>query len=1324
MADAYKGLTVKLGADTSSLSSALRKARSEVSGLTTNLKLVEKALKLDPGNVNLLAQQQSAYQKEMQSTKKQLDLLKQAEAELSKLDSFTPEQEAQWVRLQSDIVITQQKLEGYEAALKDSIAQQKLSKSSLANLGDTLQSAGDKLESVSTKMQNIGSTLTRTVTAGVATVGAATVTAATDIDTSLTNVKKTVDGTDEQYQQLKESAIEFSQTNAVSASQILDIQALGAQLGFAIEELDEFSQVVSGLDIATDMDADTAATELAQFANITKMAHDEIGNYGSAIVGLGNSFATTESDISSMAMRLAASGTQVGMSQADILGLATALSSMGVEAEAGGTAISTIMAQIDKDIATNSDAIQTWASTAGMSAQDFADAWKADPVEALSALLANMEKTTAEGGNMSVMLEELGIDSVRQTDIMKRLAGNSELVGDAVAKANEEWEANTALSDEVDNRNGSLASQFEIVKNRVVAVADNIGGPLADALLDALDAAEPLFEAIADGAEAFAEMDESDQQLVLGLVGIAAAAGPVLSVTGKLVSVMGKVDKATGNAVKSVATHAAETKAAAEASKLMASNSKTAGAAVETTGKKAKVAAASTKVLNGAMSALKAAIPMVALTAAVGLIGTLAEKSVEAAEREKKLDSATDGLRGALSNMGSAATSTRDGILSIGDASEQATDDIGDLNQRIETMIEDNAQLAETIGDLFTEAGQQVGTLEGYYSVIEELGGRSDLTAEEVANLELAVQGVNDKCGTSYEVAQDAGGAYQIMADGAAVAKDEVLKLVKAQEAQIQLDASKEAYEEAYKTLAEHAETAAAAQTEFNDAQDAFNKLMDETNGVVDANDALTQNTIKRYEEAQESLDDATEAYEAQKNAVDLLRDSQTLYQMALDAEEGSIIKAVANNLELVSAFNNAGKSSLDLVEDLDAVGASTESLGELSKDQMAKVADAYDGTYSSIADLLSEYGVNVDESKAKTQSGMEAVRQALADAGAGTEDLASISDESLQSLVEVYDGSVASIVDKMDELGVKVPESVRETAQSATKAINGENPLTTAAASDVAEGVSSKYEQLRTSVPLSASNAAKGATSAISGESGNTANAAQKLVSGADNQIRGTVSLWSGVGSSGASGFASGISSQQGATGNAANAVANASSSINKYSGSTYGWGQHAGSNFANGLSSAVSWVRNAAATLAEKVKSILGHTVPEDGPLRNGGKGEAEWGAHTVQNYIAGIESQIPSLEQTMGSVSSTVADALTGNGCDLDVSAGAVKAATASAIDVNVTSSISQGDIYAAMVKALGDSDANPQVRVFVGGREVAAVVDSESGYRAERSKSIWQ
>lgn len=503
-----------------------------------------------------------------------------------------------------------QSIKRMDAELDDSRAKMAAAETAADRLGNEFDDAGDKAEASAKKyeafgekaksagdgMASAGRTLTGTVTAGIVAAGAATVVAATDIDTALTGVKKTVDGTEAEYQALKAAAIEFSQTNAVSPSQILDIQALGAQLGFGIDELSEFGEVVSGLDIATNMSADQAATEMAQFANITKMAHEDVSRYGSAIVGLGNNFATTESSISSMAMRIAAAGKQVGMSQADILGLSTALSSMGVEAEAGGSAISTIMSQIDKSVAKGSDGLKQWADAAGMSTSDFSAAiaenadqfkgladsvgmtvkefqgdvlassgsldewakaanmdaeqfaamWKNEPVEALSDVLSGLEGATTEGSNMSLMLEQLGVEGIRQTDVMKRLAGNSELVGDAVAKSNEEWTKNTALQNEVDNKNDSLAAKFEILKNRVIAVADDVGGPLADSLLDVVNDAEPLIKAISDGAKAFNDMSKEQQQTILAAVGLVAAIGPVMSVTGNVTKLFGEGSKKLG----------------------------------------------------------------------------------------------------------------------------------------------------------------------------------------------------------------------------------------------------------------------------------------------------------------------------------------------------------------------------------------------------------------------------------------------------------------------------------------------------------------------------------------------------------------------------------------------------------------------------------------------------------------------------------------------------------------------------------------------------------------------------------------------------------
>lgn len=426
---------------------------------------------------------------------------------------------------------------------------------SLANFGSKWETVGGKIYDAGKKIADVGDNLTKRVTVPMAALGGYCVSQATTFDTALAGLNKTADLTAEELENFGQKALEASKTSPVTAAEILDAEALGAQLGISTEALQDFADVATGLDISTDLDMETAATQMAQFANITGMSEDELANYGSTIVGLGNNLATTESSISNMSLRLAGITTVANFSSAEVLGLAGAMSSLGINAEAGGSAMTTIISNISTGVAEGGEELENYARVAGTTAEEFAAKWESSPMEAIEMLVSGTDRLTESGENISDVMSDLGISGIRQTDVWRRLSGQSEVLADAIDLANTSWEENTALTTEVSKRNESIESRFETLGNKVNAAATQVGTVLAEALLDAADAFSPVIEAVGNAADAFYNLDSPTQTAITTLAGIAAASGPVLSVTGRLVEGVGNVTSKFGEAQSTFAVY-------------------------------------------------------------------------------------------------------------------------------------------------------------------------------------------------------------------------------------------------------------------------------------------------------------------------------------------------------------------------------------------------------------------------------------------------------------------------------------------------------------------------------------------------------------------------------------------------------------------------------------------------------------------------------------------------------------------------------------------------------------------------------------------------
>lgn len=938
MAGEFKGLTIKFRGDASELTKALSTINGEMRVTSRSAADVERILRMRgaSGNVQMLAQKVKLAGDRCKEWRERLDALRSAQEEMGER---TDENAEAYDKLSEEIERAQARVEAYTQELHAAEAAYDRNASKLGKLGKKMQEVGTGMKTLGDGMQAAGSGLTRTVTAPLVALGTVSVKSAVDVDTALTGVRKTLDATESEYQALKDAAIESSKVQPVSAATILDIEALGAQLDFGIGELQEFSRVASGLDVATDMGWEDAATNMAQFSNIMKMSHEDVGRYGSTIVDLGNHHATTESAVSDMGMRIAAAGKQLGMSEADVLGLSAALTSMGVTAEAGGSSISTIMSNIDKDVAMQNENLKRWAEVAGMSADEFAQAWGDDCVGALARVLSGMEEATTEGSSMAVMLEELGIGSIRQTDIMKRLAGNTDLMTDAVARANAAWEENTALDAEVANRNESVASKFQVLANKLTAMAIEIGGPLADALLDVVDAAEPLIKKSGDLAMAFAKMDEGQQRSIIKWAAMAAAAGPLLTVFGKLTSGAGSMIGALGKGAEGLSVIVGQLK-----------RGNGLGTAVSTL----------TESFEGAETAvlgLKVALGGLALGATILVISKMTERWRENRRRADELTGALDGMKTNTEGIARAFTIGATGIKEFGDAASLTRIDVDDL---LGSLEEHNRRNAETR----SEAEQSIGMLNEYKEVVDRLAGAGKVSAEDMGLLEWALKGIEEQTGKTYDATdvlegkiEDENGSYIDL-------KESIDKVIDAKKREAETSAIQSMLTD---TMTERLK----AEQELSRAQESYERQYSTwAPGYIKSLQEQGMSYEDASRKAKDYFDNRSDVGSQYAQAVDiaakavkgLTKEEETYTQMLANVTQaeqehwGDRESIIMTTEKMRQACEDLGFDAKKLAQEMQDAGISTEDFAKIGGDDFAKMAQMAGGSMEELVDLIGDY--------------------------------------------------------------------------------------------------------------------------------------------------------------------------------------------------------------------------------------------------------------------------------------------------------------------------------------------------------------------------------
>lgn len=805
-----------------------------------------------------------------------------------------------------------------------------------------------------------------------------------DFESGFAGVEKTIDATPEQLAELEEGIKRLSTEIPATTTEIEKVAESAGQLGIATDDILNFTEVMIKLGTSTSMVAEEAATSLAQFANITGMDAGDYERLGSVVVDLGNKFATTEQKIIGLGTRLASTGDIVGMSKDEIMAYATALTSVGVEAEAGGTALSKMFKYIELAVASGN--AEKYAEISGMLADDFRALWENDPSEALRRFLEGLGKLEDSGGNVLVTLNDMGITEVRLSNAIQVLSGSSKLLTDALDTAKTAWDENTALAVEAGKRYETTESKMKILQNRAELLKIEIGE-------DFIRTVSPAIEKLGDMTEGLTDLAEESPAVSSAFAGIG---GAMAGLTGLTVVAAGI--KAVSSALAIFGT--------------------TAGPVALTV---------------AAVAGLGAAIANYA--ANVNAVSDEVERFVEA----------NDALLSAIENSGStyedtsaAIDNNRDSVNSLINRVMELTGElektpatnmlvqaaVDDLNERLPglglTYDEVTGKINMTRDALvrFADEAENTAKLDALSKYMEDLAGqkvelevRMDLNEREIDAAKQKYEDAIDEFNSFYESLGWAAEftkyftpEYSELSDAVWQARDDLKALEEAQ-GELQtamnplnaaIETSRDRYEELSQSIEKTGTTFADAQNEIADVQSNLNDVLAE---YVEASKRENEELARDQEERLKSEEDGQKASlkKHQKYLDDLLEAHQKeqknelkTFQKSLDERYDALDKSLDEELK---RKKEAHDDALDLLDE--EYKAQLRVYDEEKYDKIKKLEDE-------IAAIDAKTEAEEEEIEAQERADRLAEAEAKIDASTGNERIKAR--EEYNKLKEKYD--------------------------------------------------------------------------------------------------------------------------------------------------------------------------------------------------------------------------------------------------------------------------------------------------------------------------------
>lgn len=814
--------------------------------------------------------------------------------------------------------------------------------------------AAAKLQAYSTKMTNVGKKLSLSVTAPIAAAGAAAFKLSTDFENAMNKVSTIADTSDVPMDTLRKSILQLSDDTGIAASDIADNVYNAISAGQKTGDAVAFVGNAAKLAKAGFTDSASALDVLTTTLNAYKLEAGQASHVSDILLQTQNKGKTTVGELSASIGKAIPTAAAFNVNLENLAAAYATTTANGVATAESTTYIKSMLKELGDTGSTVGKIIKE------KTGKSFSDLMASGGTlgDALNALNEEGSKSNKTMYDMFGSAEAASAAAILASDNSSKFAENLTAMGDAAGLTDGSFNKMASTT-------GSMNKAFNRIKNSALEFGDAI---VADAQ-PILDGFTGTVKSITEG---FGSLDKEQRQTIVGVAAFAASLGPVTIVGGKVVGVASKMAK--GYATLKAAQAAVTAGAMANGDALTRK----------------------TKILGSAGNALQkyATKANLAKAGAAGLAVVIAGVAIKAymdyRAQQEKVTKATDGLRNAQRNAASSAGAAAKAFQESGSALNGAAnkalasaDVYKTVRSEISQLVDKQSELADSLQNTFSEAYTNISMLDGYGATIEELANQSNLGAEDQARLKTAVEGFNQVAGTSYSVVDALNGKIADENGKVIETTAAFTELIAQKKIEMQIEALRSGYTEAYKAQAEAMKTLSDAQAHQKDMQEKLNEAI--------------ANGGQGYEYYYDELEKATNAVNDAQRVYDSAADTCNSYEgqisdltAAQNAGTKSVQGYVAANSKVALTLQSNGRSTGEFAHALEELGLSFDDVSALGAEAMEQLANDFDGSFDSIADSCSKSGSKIPKEFAdKINAGRSKVAKAAGDMSAGASNAA-----------------------------------------------------------------------------------------------------------------------------------------------------------------------------------------------------------------------------------------------------------------------------------------------------------------------------------------------